>query len=213
MKKQEIRISSFGELRATETGQRISGYAAVYNEPAEIGDFTEVIKPGAFSKPLREKQDVRLLLNHDCNNILARTSSGTLALTADDRGLAFIADLPDTQLGRDVYTLIKRGDLSGCSFAFTVAKDAWPTQERREILEIARLFDVGPVAYPAYEGTSVKARRELIAAELRNVPFATVGFYGGTPSRQRQEQSRPSVSMASELERLRLRFRALKLQS
>jgi HK97 family phage prohead protease len=150
----------------------IEGYASVFNEEYVLWDsasyrVVEIVKPGTFTRALKEKQDVRCLFNHDANFLLGRTEAGTLRLKEDDKGLQFANDLPDTQVGRDVRTSIDRGDLDGCSFAFNVTKQTWreesadgKTVSTREIEEVD-LFDVGPVTYPAYDGTSVAARSEM----------------------------------------------------
>lgn len=171
----ERRFVKGAEVRATEAGH-IEGHAAVFNQEYVMWDtpsfrVVEVIKPGAFSRALKEKQDVRALFNHDASNILGRSQSNTLTLDENGRGLHFDCNPPETQLGRDVRTLIKRGDITGCSFAFTVKKQERTEEEidgkihvRREIQDVD-LYDVGPVTYPAYEGTDVKAR----SIELRSL--------------------------------------------
>jgi len=162
-----------GDIAAGQRGQsgdkvtKISGYAAVFNSPTTIGDyFTEKIAPGAFTNAIKES-DVRLLLNHDANHLLARTQSGTLRLYEDRRGLLFYGDLLDSDpLSDAVERRIERGDLSGCSFSFTCKKDRWKFASKpgdldeRTIIEISTLFDVGPVTYPAYGDTSVTVLRE-----------------------------------------------------
>jgi hypothetical protein len=144
----------------------ISGYAAVFNQHYDSGWFVETIAPGAFSRALKEKQDVRCLFNHDANNLLGRTKSNTLRLAEDRSGLHFDCDLnPDTRIATEVHAMVDRGDLDGCSFAFMVRKQTW-TEETdangktvdQRIIEDVDLYDVGPVTYPAYESTSVGAR-------------------------------------------------------
>ncbi len=140
---------------------KIEGYAAVYNRDSlDLGGFIERIRPGAFTNALSES-DVRALVNHDSNLLLGRTASGTLHLTETKRGLKFSVDLADTQAARDAATNIKRGDMDGSSFAFSVEEDAWSIKDGkdfREIVEFKRIFDVGPVTYPAYPDTTVAAR-------------------------------------------------------
>lgn len=184
----ERRFVKGAEVRATESGQ-IEGHAAVFNQEYVMWDtpsfrVVEVIKPGAFDKVLADKDDARCLFNHDPNYVLGRVSAGTLKLSADNKGLAFSCELPPTSAGNDVRALIKRGDVTGCSFGFTVEKqnrieedDNGKTLIRREILQIKELFDAGPVTYPAYEGTDVGAR----SVELRSI------FPDGVPDKLRQE--------------------------
>ncbi len=211
-KNTELRISPIAELRSTGP-RRIAGYAARFDGQADLGGFIERIRPGAFARVLKSKPDVRCLFNHDANNILGRTSAGTLALSEDSQGLKFSCELPDTQFANDLWKSISRGDVCGCSFAFTVRSDTWPTATTREIVDIEKLYDVGPVTYPAYESTSVDARRELVAAECRSArECKSVGFYCGT--REAREQSRLPVSAVDvpNLDRLSLRLRLLKMQ-
>lgn len=139
-------------------GRRLTGYAATFGTEARIGGrFTEVIMPGAFAESLRASTDVLALMDHDPSRILARTRSGTLTLSEDERGLAFDLSVPDTQTGRDVLALAERGDLGGMSFGFSVRDDSM-TGDRRE-LRAVDLHEISVVsAWPAYEGTVVDAR-------------------------------------------------------
>jgi HK97 family phage prohead protease len=166
--KREIRTLRCTELRA-KTGDKpgIEGYAAVFNQRSQnLGGFRETIVPGAFSRALKEDQDVRALVNHDPNQVLGRTKSGTLQLSEDKKGLRFSVDMPDTQTARDLMTSIARGDVDQCSFAFSVRKQAWgdgqddDTGEKIAIRELhdVDLFDVSAVTYPAYPQTSVDTR-------------------------------------------------------
>lgn len=143
---------------------RIAGYASVFNQPTTIGfgrfAFKEVITPGAFRRALQENQDVRALVNHDPSQIVGRMTAGTLALREDDHGLAYEILPPDTQTGRDLVTLVKRGDITGSSFGFRVKTDNWRKvdgADYREILDVD-LFDVSPVTFPAFAGTSAHIR-------------------------------------------------------
>ena len=90
----------------------IRGMAAVYNKPSrDLGGFREVILPGAFDHILErkyKKMDVVALWNHDANQLLGRTSSGTLRLSSDERGLKYELDPPATTLARDLMTLVRR---------------------------------------------------------------------------------------------------------
>lgn len=155
----------------SESGS-LRGYAAVYDTPTtrqrEYAG-TETIARGAFNALL--KDDVIAAVNHDPNQLLGRSSSGTLRLSSDDHGLLFELDLPDTQLGRDVRTLVARGDLAGCSFCAEVGQ-----VDRVEggvvHRTFARLVDVSVVAFPAYPETSVVARHaseQTLRAQLATI--------------------------------------------
>ena len=153
------------EARSEDGEMRLSGYAAVFNEPSLPLPFREYIAPGAFRKTLQETPDVRLLINHE-GLPLARTKNGTLKLEEDDRGLRFEADLADTQEGRDIYTLVERGDVDQMSFAFRVIRQKWNDDRSVRVLTEVSLADgdVSVVTYPAYPTTSVQAREQLRAA-------------------------------------------------
>lgn len=171
-----------GQVRAKDGDQPgIDGVASVYNQDYDTGYFTETILPGAFDDVMGTDPDVRSLFNHDPNNLLGRTKSGTLRLADASDGLHYSVDMdPKSTLHADVHRMVKRGDLDGSSFSFEVGDDDWQTErdangkvtrERRVIKRIAQLFDVGPVTFPAYTGTSVGARSlwpQGVPAEVRS---------------------------------------------
>ena len=154
------------ETRQEDDGvMRLSGYAAVFNDPSVPLPFSERIAPGAFRKTLSETPDVRLLINHE-GLPLARTKNNTLALSEDEVGLRFDAELPDTSEARDLYTLIQRGDVDQMSFAFRVIRQKWsPDRSERTLTEVSLADgDVSVVTYPAYPTTTVEAREHLARA-------------------------------------------------
>jgi len=170
----EKEIRTFGmELRAMDKEEKrtVRGYAATFeNRSGDLGGFIETIDREAFSDT--DMEDVRALFNHDSNFVLGRTKAGTLRLMVDENGLAYEIDMPDTQLGRDMYESIKRGDISQSSFAFTIEDDEYRKEGDtvyRTIKKIKKLYDVAPVTFPAYESTSVQARKidELKNQELK----------------------------------------------
>lgn len=143
----------------TAHGRKLTGYIAKFDSPTRIGDFTEVIRRGAFTASLASGADILALADHDTSRVLGRTRSGTLALAEDDVGLSFALDLPDTQAGRDLAALAQRGDLGGCSFAFTVpgGGDHWSGNTRE--LRNVTLDEVSIVqSRPAYGATEVHLR-------------------------------------------------------
>ena len=149
------RRSSAVEVRAK--GRRLEGYAAVFNTPADIGDFVESISPHAFAELL--SRDVVALVDHDVARVLARTRSKTLRLSEDSKGLLFDLDVPATTAGNDVLALAERGDLGGCSFGFNVGKDGERWNGKQRTLTNIDLHEISIVsAWPAYEGTEVIAR-------------------------------------------------------
>jgi HK97 family phage prohead protease len=159
--KRELRFSAPVEIRDDEAEViRVEGYAAVYNERANIaGMFEEMIAPGALDGRLAD--DVKLLVNHR-DLPLARTTSGTLKLSLDARGLKMSAELDrsDPDVARIVPKMI-RGDLSKMSFAFEVESETWDESgdlALRTINKVARLHDVAIVTDPAYQGTEIALR-------------------------------------------------------
>jgi HK97 family phage prohead protease len=191
----------------------LSGYAVRYNTVSvDLGGFRESILPGAFDKVLnrqRGKRDVVALFNHDANQLLGRTSSGTLELSSDDKGLRYSVVLPNTELGRTIGELTARGDLRGSSFAFTVEQkgQSWAPGEdgmpRRSIREVSGLFDVSVVTHPAYSSSSAAvARRSMEAwmAEQEETPVQT-------------EPANDSKTLTNLAVRMAARLRAAKLRS
>tara|TARA_R100001163_G_scaffold8617_2_gene8467 strand:+ start:3704 stop:4957 length:1254 start_codon:yes stop_codon:yes gene_type:complete len=154
-------------VESNEEGKDVVvGHASVYNSRSNnLGGFYEYIEKGAFTDELIAKSDVRALINHDPNLILARSTSGTLKLQADEKGLRYEFDMPDTTYGKDLAISMKRGDISQSSFAFTVSEDQWDTDEDgnnvRTITKIDQLYDVSPVTYPAYS----QAESDLVVAK------------------------------------------------
>jgi HK97 family phage prohead protease len=154
----------------------IIGYAAVYNRLSlDLGGFREEILPGAFDKILsrqRGKQDVVALFNHDTNIVLGRTSSGTLELSSDEKGLRYVVTPPVSRA--DVMELISRRDVRGSSFAFTVDKSGEGFRQGedgnavRQIREVSGLYDVGPVLVPAYPSTSASVAMRSYEAWMQS---------------------------------------------
>ena len=149
------------QFRASTDEKSIEGYAAVFNTVTDLGWFSEQIAPGAFKRAIAEKQDVRCLFNHDPNQVLGRTKSGTLTLEEDNTGLKFSCDMPDTTIGNDVRSMIKRGDVDQCSFGFIVMQESIAYGDdgtATRTIQDCDLFDVSPVTFAAYPTTSVQAR-------------------------------------------------------
>ena len=147
--------SSKIEMRATGNAVTLRGYAAVFDSES----YGEVIKPTAFNKTLSERDDVRLLVNHDGVPI-ARTKSGTMRLSTDTVGLLVEADLdPSNPTVQELMSAMDRGDIDQMSFAFVATKDVVVDGVRQ--IQECKLYDVSVVTYPWYESTSA----ELMSAE------------------------------------------------
>lgn len=159
----EKRLYQNLEIRALDSEKRqIGGYAAVFNSVTKIHPMlNEKVAPGAFGETVKN-DDIRALWSHNPDFVLGRNKNNTLKLWEDDVGLAFSLELPDTQIGRDTFTLIKRGDITGMSFGFSIEADKWErggqNQPHTRTIEKVRLFEISPVAFPAYDQTSVNVR-------------------------------------------------------
>ena len=146
------------ELRASNDGKTLVGYASIFDSPSEPLPWTEFVRRGAFRKTIKDGADVRLLIDHE-GIPLARTKSGTLTLTEDEIGLRVEAQLDDTNPdAMRVISAMRRGDLSQMSFAFQTVKDSWNSDRSIRDLKEVRLFDVSVVTYPAYEETVAELR-------------------------------------------------------
>ena len=174
----EVRSMEF-EIRAEETENekrrgRITGTPIVFNQVTDLGWIREEILPGALDQT--DLRDVRFLVGHDTTSIpLARSrnnnENSTMQLTVSERGLDIRVDLDieNNPRAKELYSAVERGDITGRSFMFTVAKDEWEDLETdqplRRITAISRVFEVSAVAFPAYEGTSIEAASEGPALE------------------------------------------------
>ena len=160
------------ELREEGNTMTAIGYASVFNRLSQnLGGFVERVAQGTFAKTIQEA-DVRALFNHDADQVLGRSKSGTLRMQEDEKGLRYEIDLPNTQLGRDLAALLQRGDISGSSFGFTTISDEWGETEDgyplRTLTEV-KLRDVSPVTFPAYTSSEASLRS---LAEERSIDLA-----------------------------------------
>lgn len=167
-KKYEIR--TIAEQPVAGEGRTISGYAIVWGVESRVlwdwdGSFVEIIEKGAVDDALIQRSDVKALYNHVPGQLLARSvnGEGTLKLECDEHGLRFEFEAPNTTLGNDVLELVRRGDLKGCSFAFTTEPEHEEYIRRgderlRIVKRLSGLYDVSVVVEPAYTQTSVDAR-------------------------------------------------------
>ena len=149
----------------TTNGRTVSGYAIRFNEDSAFMGFTERINPSALPASMLENADIFAYFNHDWSKVLARTPN-SLKLDLRDDGLYYEFEAPNTQDGNDLLEHIKRGEMYGTSFAFSLPEDGsgevWTKQEDgtylREIIMFDALYEISPVYTPAYPTTSVSAR-------------------------------------------------------
>lgn len=157
----------------------IGGLASIFNSYTPMGWYMEVVKPGFFDD--MDFEAAAALKNHDSNLVLGRYANKTLRLNITNQGLEYEVDLPDTTTGRDTYEEVKRGDIYQSSFQFTIKEQVWREVDRsefagvfpdevldrmsyggkievRELIKGAKLYDVAPVTFPAYNDTTVAKR-------------------------------------------------------
>jgi len=172
----ETRAFSF-EVRAEqneEHGTFIAGTPIVFGQEEQlfdpiIGDYRESISPDALKKT--DLKDVPLLVGHNTSGVpLARSrnnnDNSTMQLKVTEAGMDIRADLDvdGNPEAKTLYSAVKRGDMNGMSFMFTVDKDAWEDVDtenpKRTIMSIRKVYEVSAVAFPAYKGTSIQAASE-----------------------------------------------------
>ena len=166
----------------------MTGYAALYNtRSVDLGGFEEVLEPGCFDSVMETNPDVFALFNHDPDSILARSTSGTLKLSLDEKGLAYSFEMPNTTLGNDLSVLMKRGDIRGSSFRIRHwARPSFRSDDSgksvRYISNIASLHDVAVVSTPAYPkaGAAIRSfkrwQEKQVEAQLdKTVPVELQG--------------------------------------
>lgn len=163
--RQRLLKESHLEVREDSEGPKITGYGIVYNQEARLwDDLFEIIRPGAAHDVLQGAPDIRCAFNHSPDHIIGRTKSGTLTVEEDEWGVRYTATPPDTQWCRDLLQSIRRGDVDGSSFTFSVEPQDETVKRQedntylREVRRLAALGEVGPVTWPAYEGTTAQVR-------------------------------------------------------
>lgn len=163
----EIRLLGGSELRAGGDSRKIEGRSIVFNSLSQdFGGWKEEISPDAISDEIINASDILFLLNHsDSRGILGRKRKGSGSLSTEIRedGVYFSFDAPQTSLGDELLEYLRRGDITQCSFAFTVDDDDWKEQEDgtyiRTIKKFHRIYDMSAVYTPAYTDTKVKCAR------------------------------------------------------
>lgn len=156
----------------------VSGYAIRFmEESVDLGGFIERIHPEAISIDQIRNSDIFAFFNHDDEKVLGRTGAGTLKLDLRDDGLYYEIDVPETVAGNELLEHIKRGEMYGTSFAFSLPSDdsgdIWSRDEDgniyRDITNIEILYEISPVFSPAYPTTTISARSLDKLNELKNM--------------------------------------------
>lgn len=151
------------ETREGNNELYIEGYFAVFNSAYELWPgATESVEPGAFSDTLGG--DIRALADHDPRIVLGRNTAGTLELVEDSNGLrGKIKINPDDTDAMNLYSRVKRGDISQCSFGFDILDEEIDYREDGTVhwtIRKVKLYEVSVVTFPAYTETSVSARKQ-----------------------------------------------------
>lgn len=191
--------------RDVESGTRqLSGYAVAFNQPSQPLPFIEYISPHAFDNV--DFSQVRLLYAHDFNNILARVDSGTLSLKTDDKGLFFIADIPDTTLGNDVYTNVENGNIKGLSFNAQIDPNNGDTWEQgaggqviHTINHFASLAEISLTPIPAYTETSVQVARDYKEVLNNMNTGSSAAVQSQAPASSSATSAKPSSASSANL--------------
>lgn len=153
------------EFRAAEADGKkyIEGYFSVFNSVYELWKgATEIVSTGAFDGALSD--DIRALINHETTLVLGRNKAGTLELKVDSRGLWGRIEINESdQDAMNLYARVQRGDVDQCSFGFDIL-DEEPVYSDdgsvQWIIKSVKLYEVSVCTFPAYEDTSVSARKK-----------------------------------------------------
>lgn len=148
---------------------RIEGYFAVYDDETELWDGVyEKIDRHAFDGELNK--DIRALMGHNTEKVLGRTKNKTLTLKSDDKGLwGSILINKDDPEALSLYQKVKRGDIDQCSIGFIPTDEDHETRSYGDLFTVksCELIEVSVVAFPAYENTSVSARKKEFEKESK----------------------------------------------
>lgn len=196
------------EIRAEENEKDsiITGRPIVYESKTDMGYFDEIIHKGALDDA--DLTDVRFLVNHDLSKIpLARSrrnnKNSTMQLTVDAKGLSISVtlDTDNNTEARNLYSAVKRGDITGMSFMFSIDNEEWEDLESdhptRHIHKIGTVVEVSAVTLPAYDSTEINARDKVALDNARSA----------VETARRSQQT--SVDTDAEKEKLRLQIKIL----
>jgi HK97 family phage prohead protease len=183
-KKQLESRSYMCEVRALDDSEDsvITGRPIVYESMTDLGYFDEIIDRGALDGA--DLTDVRFLVNHDISNIpLARSrrnnGNSTMQLSTDYEGMTISAslDTENNSEARALYSAVKRGDVTGMSFMFSIDEESWENLESehptRHIIKIGSVVEVSAVTFPAYDSTSINARSNSDVLERARLEVET----------------------------------------
>ena len=188
-------------------GRTITGYAILFGTPSEVlyedeeDEVREVIASGAVTRELLDGCDIKMTMFHDRQLILARSRNGegTLSYSVDDRGVRFEFEAPATADGDKALELVRRGDISGCSFAFStryydrgcVSRDVVREDGKSRITYtvhvITNVYDFTLAADPAYPDTSCEAEARGLFGGLCGEDTAAAAAARAAADRRREQ--------------------------
>ena len=162
--------NNYNPSQEADQPRKMEGYAILFNvesnvlyDPERKRYFREVIAPYAVTQELIDNSDIKFLFNHDGDELIARRRNGKGSLNVELRedGVYFSFEVPNTTMGNNLWEMVRRGDVSQCSFAFKPVSDKWDFSDEiplRTITEIGGLYDLSAVVNPAYDETEITAR-------------------------------------------------------
>lgn len=158
------------EARATSDGLTLDGYAAVFNQPADIvdhrGRYVETIERGAFRKTLQENKPA-VLFEHGRHPLIGTMPIAQLTKASEDsRGLHVRARVFDNWMTRPIVDAIQGRAIEGMSIQMQVTREAWSADRAERSVHEVKLIEVSPVLQPAYAGTSVSLRSIIALTEI-----------------------------------------------
>lgn len=202
-----VRESSEGESRT------ITGYAILFNTPSaplyryEDEEAVEIIAPEAVTREFLDGCDIKMTMFHDRQLILARSKagSGTLSYSVDEKGVAFSFDAPKTADGDKALELVRRGDISGCSFMFStyyydekyvdrkIERADGITRITYTVRAVTGIYDFTLAADPAYPDTSCEAEARELVKSLRE-PSVDITAIRSEKMREQVQEMRRAAS-------------------
>lgn len=163
----ELKIRSNDEPNENKV---IEGYFLKFNNQTELWrGFFEEIDSNALKNVFSSNFDVKCLFNHDAGSVLGSRDNKTLKMQIDEIGLWASVEVNESDTeALNIYQRVKRGDITTCSFGFSVNEESYVNNDDGSVLcrllDI-NLFEVSIVAFPAYDNTGVSARKKIFEEE------------------------------------------------
>lgn len=200
----QYRAADGADITTDMENRSITGYGIVFNSDStpmsfwddrtgKVVEVVEQITPDSLKGA--DMRDVISAFNHDFDKILGRTVSGSMKLNTDPKGVRYTLNAPNTGYANDVLELLRRGDLRGSSFVFTMDWDEGFDMQDREDgkivaipKKIKKIYEMGPVIFPAYPETTAENRSDLLGAAVKK-------FLDNKAEQQRKEESQEEVKV------------------